>query len=187
MLKDLDQKNWIGFLEGDKDAFCELYLKYHPLLLRYGCRLVQDPVEAEDAVQELFCYLYEKRLDLSIVIKVKSYLYLSYRRRLLQKVSEKRQLKKLDEPQPYLMQLSQEDILIKDENQQELNRYLGELLSDVTPNQREVIYLRYYANMDNKEIAQVLGIRHQSILNILYRGFKKLRAIASKRSISKRI
>ena len=187
MLKDQDQKNWIGFLEGDKRAFSELYLKYHPLLLRYGCRLVQDPVEAEDAVQELFCYLYEKRLDLSIVIKVKSYLYLSYRRRLLQKISSKRQLTKLEEPQLNLMQLSQEDVLIKGEHQQELNQHLKELLADVTPNQREVIYLRYYADMENKEIARVLGIRHQSILNILYRGFKKLRALASKKSTSERL
>lgn len=179
-----DRRNWIGFLEGDHAAFSKLYLKYHPKLLRYGLRLVQDEVEAEDSVQELFCYLYEKRGQLSVVTKVQPYLFLSYRRRLLQKVTEERSARNLLEFSEQMMQLSREDVIIEDETQQYLRKYMGSILEEITPNQREVIYLRYYAELSNKEIAQVLSMRHQSILNILYRTFKKLRNIVTSRSAS---
>ncbi len=155
------------------------------MLLRYGVRLVQDEVEAEDSVQELFCYLYEKRTQLSIVTRVQPYLFLSYRRRLLQKVSEKRSFKELTEQSDKMMHLSREDLIIEEENQIQLSKYMGAILEEITPNQREVIYLRYYANLSNKEIAQVLSMRHQSILNILYRTFKKLRTLVSKQQISR--
>ena len=178
-----DRRNWIGFLEGDRKAFSKLYLRYHPMLLRYGVRLVRDEVEAEDAVQELFCYLYERRNDLSIVTRVKPYLFLSYRRRLLQKIAEKRTTTELSELSDRMMQISREDLLIEKENADHLSRYMSSILEEITPNQREVIYLRYYANFSNKEIAKILSMRHQSILNILYRTFKSLRSLVEKKHI----
>lgn len=177
-----DRKNWLGFLEGDQVAFSELYLKYHPKLLRYGIRLVNDEIEAEDCVQELFCYLYEKRSQLSIVTKVQPYIFLSYRRRLLQKVAENRSADAKKMVTEEIMQLSREELIINAENEKELRMYMSSILKEITPNQREVIYLRYYAELTNKEIAQVLSMRHQSVLNILYRTFKTLRRLVTRRS-----
>ncbi len=175
-----DRTDWLGLVRGDQTCFSSLYLKYHPLLLRYGTRLVGDAVEAEEAVQELFIYLFERRDTLSIVERVKPYLFLSFRRRLLQKISKKRSYRELKQEGELKMHLSQEDLLIAREEGEIEKAFLKKMLSELTSNQREVIYLRYYADLTNKEIAELLGMRHQSILNILYRSFQKLRRLLEK-------
>ncbi len=177
MQETRDRNQWLAFIRGDKEAFSNLYLRYHPILLQYGTRLVNDAIEAEETIQELFCYLYEKRSDLAVVTHVKSYLFLAYRRRLLEKVTSKRNLARIKDAEVPIMQLSQEDIIIAAEYATERKIFLSKVLDELTPNQREVIYLRYYLNMSNKEIAKMLSMKHQSILNILYRSFKKLRKV----------
>ncbi len=33
---------WVSYLNGDKHAFDQLYRRYYPLLLHYGCKFSQD-------------------------------------------------------------------------------------------------------------------------------------------------
>src|SRR5262249_12054876 len=45
-------------LEGDSEAFGQLVVKHHPLLFHMACRVLKNPIEAEDVVQEGFIEAY---------------------------------------------------------------------------------------------------------------------------------
>ena len=45
-------------LDGDENAFTQLYEKYHLLIYSAACRIIRDPEEARDATQEIFLKLH---------------------------------------------------------------------------------------------------------------------------------
>src|SRR5258708_6000964 len=49
-----DQELIRATLQGDPEAFGKLVVKHHPLLFHMACRVLKNPVEAEDVVQEGF-------------------------------------------------------------------------------------------------------------------------------------
>ncbi len=176
-----DDYTWQQFVAGDKKAFSVLFLKYHPLLLHYGIKLCCDVSLAEECVQDLFCYLLEHKHKLSGVHQVKSYLFVSYRRRIFRVLENKRTIF-LDDATPFQagIQFSQEEILIDQEKQQSEKQQLWKMLNELPARQREVIYLKYYQGLDTNEIAGAMHISHQGVLNALYKAFKKLRSAGSK-------
>ncbi|WP_221391014.1 RNA polymerase sigma factor [Dyadobacter sp. NIV53] len=61
-------------MNGDKQAFEELYLRYSDMLFNYVYARVADRFIAQEIVQELFLNLWQRRNDLSVSI-CKSYLF----------------------------------------------------------------------------------------------------------------
>jgi RNA polymerase sigma-70 factor (ECF subfamily) len=53
-----DQQLIRATLQGDPEAFGKLVVKHHPLLFHMACRVLKNPVEAEDVVQEGFIEAY---------------------------------------------------------------------------------------------------------------------------------
>src|SRR5688500_1407765 len=53
--EETEDQRWIReTLSGDPEAFGKLVTKHHPLLFHMACRVLKNPVEAEDVVQEGF-------------------------------------------------------------------------------------------------------------------------------------
>ena len=52
---------------------------------------------------------------------------------------------------------------------------LEQLLSELSPQQQEILALRFYNNMPYKEIASIVGMQYQSVRNTVHRAFTKLR------------
>ncbi len=65
--------------------------------------------------------------------------------------------------------------MISTEEKRQLNQRVDELMSTLTSNQREAIYLRYMQEMEYDEIAQLLNITSESVRKLVYRGISKLR------------
>lgn len=61
--------------QNDKEAFNEIYWKYHTVLYRNAFKLTRDAVSAEDIVQEVFCTLWEKRHTLDIEQDIAGWLF----------------------------------------------------------------------------------------------------------------
>ncbi len=167
---------WEQILAGDEHAFSQLYLFYRPLLLHYGLRLCQDRALAEECMQDLFCELYFYKDQRPFIHNLKAYLFISYRRDLLRKVQNKRKNQSISEAEGNaLLAFSQEDFLIEEERTAGKREALAHLLNELTPRQREIIYLRYYNGLDNEEIAEVLNISYQVVHNTIFKAFKRLR------------
>jgi len=83
-------------------------------------------------------------------------------------------LKDLDAIRP---EFSIEEIMIEQENTQFQNKQILHILHQLTNKQRELIYLKYYNNLTIKEIAEVVGISYQGVLNGLSKTMKKLKKV----------
>ena len=178
MNKESDKECWMAFLGGDKAAFSALFLKYHPILLNYGLRLCQNEALAEECIQDLFCYIYEKRDTLNPINHMKGYLFASYRRRVMQVCNKSVQTFPIEDYPTYNGHQSHEEEIIMSEIYLEKRHRLAQLLDALPFRQREVIFLKYYNGLDAAEIREVMGISHQGALNILYKAMKNLRRIA---------
>jgi len=68
-----------------------------------------------------------------------------------------------------------------------LKQKVESLLNSLTPNQREVVYLKYMIGLQHREIAEILGINEESTRKLLYRAMEKLRKYASAEDLSEKI
>ncbi len=61
-----DAEVFVFLKEGDQAAFGEIYSRYQGLLYIYACKIVKNKDLAEDIVQEIFIYLWEKRSQIQL-------------------------------------------------------------------------------------------------------------------------
>lgn len=174
-----DQQLWQQFQAGEEEAFPILFLRYHPLLFRYGLSLSQDSELAEECIQNLLCYLYEKRTQLTNVNHIKGYLFASFRRRVLRALKDEGRYQPLENMVEATIgtQATEEENIIEREESGLRRHKLSELLDSLPSRQREVIFLKYFDGLDTEEITQVMGISHQGVLNVLYKAHKNMRKL----------
>ena len=76
MEKDITNNSLITRLQNDeKEAFDELYRKYHSAIYYNILKLTRDAIVSEDIVQEVFITLWEKRHELNIQQGISGWLF----------------------------------------------------------------------------------------------------------------
>lgn len=167
---------WEKFKKGDVSAFETLYNSHIDELLRYGSRFTRDTTLIEDCIHDLFVRLYERRDSLNSPSSLKAYLLTSLRREIL--LNLKRQNVAQDEAtqSEFLLDIDIEQAIIRSELKHEQLEQVQQVLDSLSDRQREVIFLSFYNDLSNEEIAQVLGINNQSVRNLLSQGLKRMRS-----------
>jgi len=56
-----DIELWDSFVQGNKEALGFLFKRYYSLLYQYGSKICSDKSTLEDAIQELFTELWQKK------------------------------------------------------------------------------------------------------------------------------
>lgn len=160
--------------EGDKTALSELFSRYYDYLIHYGCQITTRVSLVEECIQEMFLYIFESHTRLGRVKNVKAYLFSSFRRRLIDRGKKewKRRSAEEDISPSTDINFLEEDILLEEE---QMRKSLIEAINQLPWQQREAIYLRYYNKLSTREIAEVMGIANQTVLNTLYIALKKIR------------
>lgn len=172
------KKVWDELRNDNSEALNKLFYKFYDDLYFYGTKFCNDNDQITDSIQEVFIYLWESRKTLSNVSHVKAYIFKIFRNNIFKAKAKpifhtlfpyKEQINCKD------FEISQEDLIVE----QELNSIRSELimniLNELTPKQREILYLKYYCNMNNTEISDALSIEKQSVSNLLNRSFHLLR------------
>ena len=137
---------------GDELAFSELYQRYHVPIFNYVLRLIRDPKEAEDLLQEIFLAVWRGAYRYREQAQVKTWLYSIAH---YQAVSwlRKRRLVTLFEDGVDLYSEGPEhitaDIMQRDDVRKALNC--------LSTKHRAVLELAFVHGMAYKEIAQVVG------------------------------
>jgi RNA polymerase sigma factor (sigma-70 family) len=164
-----DKSLWYFFKKGDLNAFKALFKIHYPPLYAYGVKLSNDSNLTEDYLQNFFIYLYENRENLGDVNNIKSYLFISFKRRLIKQLQQQNLRTSFSEQTPLEQEImfSPQELAVKQEVQFLCTRTLHNLLNDLAKREREVIYFRYYCDMTTIEISEVMEIKSQSVLNIL--------------------
>lgn len=170
---------WLSFKAGDPDALGKLAQIHYRALYNYGNRFSSDPDFIRDCIQELYLELWERRTFLSKTPFVKSYLLKALRHKL---IKETLKLRRFHEPQEFLSwegtsEDSIESAIIGNEELSWMSKKLNHIISNLTKRQQEIIYLRFYQNLDQEDIAQIMGLGKQSVANLLYRTIKEIKDI----------
>ncbi|KQS28191.1 RNA polymerase sigma factor [Dyadobacter sp. Leaf189] len=176
---ELDVRLWKRFKAGDPDAMGLLAQIHYRALYNYAARFSCDPDFIRDAIQELYLDLWERRTFLSETAFVKSYLLKALRHRL---IKEALRLKKFHEPESAFFDEDNTDPsievnIIENENLRHQQGRLKQIISLLSKRQQEIIYLRFYQNLANDEIANIMGLGKQSVANLLYRTLKEIKQI----------
>jgi RNA polymerase sigma factor (sigma-70 family) len=168
---------WIRALEGDADAFRDIHQVLFKGLYNYALKLLQDRDLANDAVQDLFVKIWVRRQGIGPVQKVKAYFFTALRRQVLNQLRNLhlRELQIGGLPRPDI-DFSPEEIVVRNEEYEKLQSKIAALLNELPRRQKEVIYLRYFEEMEYTQIAEIMGIHYQSVLNLTQKALQKLRS-----------
>lgn len=169
-----DQKSWKDFLAGSHTAFSYLFKAYYNALYQYANRQCGEETSAHECVQQLFYQLWVGRKNISEVTHVKAYLFKSLRAFLQKEKKHHQRFLHLESTNPPLT-FSQEEIIVEDETHDIRKKKLADSLNALPKRQREVIYLKYYENMSYQQIAEILGMNYQSVVNSVFRAIQRLR------------
>lgn len=168
---------WSRSLGGDTTAFRDIHRVLFKGLYNYALKLLQDRDLAGDAVQDLFVRIWVRRDQIGEIKTLKPYFFTALRRQVLNQLRDL-QLRKLQIsglPRPDI-EFSPEEIVVRNEEYENLQHKIAALLNELPRRQKEVIYLRYFEEMDNTQIAEVMGIHYQSVLNLTQKALQKLRS-----------
>jgi RNA polymerase sigma factor (sigma-70 family) len=157
---------WAAFVKGDMVSFRMIYESHYKILYNFGLKYLSD-YEVEDCMQSMFLYILQHRKSSSKVTNVKAYLLTSLRNSIFK-------YKKNKEVNYSFI----ENILVTEQvgiSKEKLVIEVQKILQVLTPRENEIIKLKYFQNYKNKEIAEHLGVKYQTVRNILHNAFTKIR------------
>lgn len=170
---------WNLLIKGDQKALEILYQKYYSLLLNYGLKCNPNKELIKDCIQDLFVNLFQNSSIKTTNITVRSYLLKALRNNFLYKLSSQKEENSLDDSVFYIPENEDlfEQLFPKNDQDVLLARRLMDAMSQLTPNQKSVLYLRYVKELSYKEIADIMDMNVQSSMNLANRALTKLRSL----------
>jgi len=173
---------WRRLLAGEVPAFEEIMREHYTALFRYGTRFSRDRALVQDAIQDVFLEVWEKRAHIDDRIPPKPYLMASVRRRIHRLTNSSPPVLNADAPEnnPFDIEFSVEESFIRTEDTLKLAQHLSSLLNGLPPRQQEAVYLKFFHEMSRDEISEVMHIAPQSVSNLLQTAIKWLKVNWSK-------
>lgn len=169
-----DIEVWEAFCEGNRTAFAELYIRFYNDLYLFGLQICSDENIVGDAIQEFFFYLWEKRKGIKDIKNLKSYLFISFKRLVRKEVKNKLRVVTFSEIDHPIIP-SFESSWLNDEEFQQQQAFLARELSLLPPQQREVLYLKFFQFMSYEEISEIMAIDIKVARNYVYRALTTIR------------
>ena len=175
-----DEILWAEFKKGDSDAFYKIYDLNYPSLYNYGMRISGNEELTRDSIHDLFLELWESKSRINIGFGIKPYLIKFLRNIIVDKLNDRKKLVTTQdnyyfESDRMEFLLSQEDIIINNDNIASNHKLLSNAINSLTNRQKEIIFLRFYNNLNYKEIANITNIKYQSVRNLISEALHKLR------------
>ena len=169
---------WQQFKKGNCLAFERLMGNYGRLLFAYGRKYSSDHEFVKDCIQDLFLDLWQKRDTLNETVVVKAYLLASLRRRIHRALESHRWQSgtPLDTVDHFSVEFSVEESLVEDETSRNVVYRVKYLIEQLPKRQQEVVYLKFFQELDRDHISEVMSIAPQSVSNLLQAAIKQLKA-----------
>lgn len=172
----------LRLIDGDEDAFCELYATYKNRLIYFAMRFLKSRGYAEDVFQDAFTLIWQGRRFINPDASFSSYLYTIVRNRILNQLRDLANQEKMKEQ--ILVQAvdysnnTKEEILFND-----LRQMIQQAMQRLTPRQREIFEMSRERQMSHKEIAEALGISVNTVQESISISLRTLRSYLEKNSV----
>lgn len=164
--------SWVKFIEGDTNAFAQIYNEYVEDLYKYGTHYHTDHATVIDCIHDLFSDLFGN-MNVAKEVNVKYYLFTSLRRRLLRHKSENEKLNYIQLQE--ILNWSEENNFEQEELKEKQITILAEKFEKLPTRQREVLFLKYYMDFKYEDIAEMMSITIDTCRTLSFRGVKQLR------------
>lgn len=169
----------IRLIDGDENAFCELYAAYKNRLLYFAMKFVKSRDFAEDIFQDAFTIIWQSRRFINPDASFSSYLYTIVRNRILN------QIRDADKENTLKEQILSQAIDYTDDTKEnilanDLREIINKALEKLTPRQREIFEMSREAQMSHKEIADALGISVNTVQEHISVSLRTIRTFLSK-------
>lgn len=177
MLVDESKIRWQQFISGDNDSYSWIYNTFVQDIYRYGLRFTSNKEIIQDCIQEVFTTLYKNRDRLITPENIKIYLFVSLKNNLIRTIyKESVYNHDLSEDIEFSLEPTVEDEFISNEQYVNQQKRIKEILTLLSPRQREIIYYRYIQELSMDEICTLMDLNYQSAQNLIQRSLKKMRA-----------
>ena len=173
-----DAEIWERFKRGDEKAFSYIFDTYHLPLYEYGQRFTSDEFLVRDSIQDLFFELARKKDKLSSTDNILFYLLKSLRLKIfanLRKNNRKGETV-LDDERLDEFRLSYTTEVDTEEKELRLDQ-LAQAINELPPRLKETIYLKFYKNLSNQEVAEVMQVNYQTVGNNVQKAISKLKEL----------
>lgn len=177
---DNGESSYCRFLNGDEQGLEELIALYRHPLTYFINGFVKDMDLAEDLMIDTFAQLVHSKGQFRGDSSLKTYLFRIGRNKAIRSLKKNRanstvSLEEIEKNTGIDCQAEDETLV----NEQKLE--LRSAMEELSPMNRQVIYLLYFEDMSHKAAASVLKKSEKQIANAAYRAKKELRAILEKK------
>ncbi|PRD52002.1 RNA polymerase sigma factor [Sphingobacterium gobiense] len=170
-----DEELWILIRDGNQFAFAALYNRYWEKLLNTAYSRLDDPVAAQDVVQQLFIDIYVNRDKIVIQSSLVAYLQVALKYKVIDRY---RQRLKIDNK---LVSLKEAATMCSDSMEEAIEAKhamdkLGELLILLPEKCRQVFELSRFEEKSQAEISEELNISVSTVKKHMNKAISILRS-----------
>ena len=160
----------------DEDAFNEMYRHFFPRVYNFIFARMKNVDAADDVVSTTFMKVYEnlerynptKAAFSTWIFRIASNSMLDYYRRT-QSRGEVEWDETFDPPAPEYQEPETQALIADDKAE------ILKALSKLNERERQIVELKYFSDMGNKEIAEMIGITANNVGVVLHGALKKLK------------
>ncbi|GAA5221568.1 RNA polymerase sigma factor [Membranihabitans marinus] len=160
-------------IRGEEGAFESFYKDSYNELYIYGLQIEKNEEFLKDYLQNFYLELFVNTDKFIPKGNTLPYILRSFRHFIIKSQKKEQKLQNISF-QPSVGE-SPEIQICREEEIEERSAQTSAILDELTPREREIIYLRYFQELDAKEIASILSIQHQVVRNLAYRAMTKVR------------
>jgi RNA polymerase sigma factor (sigma-70 family) len=171
-LQSNDKIIWRDFKIGDEIAFTHIFQSHYQALYAYGHCFTSESEWIKDCIQEVFSELWQNRKKVAQVSKIRPYLMVYLKRKIF---SSENNITISLPSESAGVEIPYENFLIDQETTTTMKTLLSSCIEHLTQRQKEVIYLKFYAGMDYKDISDITSIKYQSVRNLVHEAIKTLK------------
>ena len=169
------QDAWTRFKKGDMEAFRQIYDAFLANLYSYGIKLTDNTAIVEDSIQEMFLEMYTHRKNLSETSTLEYYLLKVLRRTIFHKLRKESRYQPMEE---HSFNINFEiETNMPDDIREEKIALVKKSLSDLGPQNQEILYLKFYRGLTYQQIGELLGVKPDSAKKQVYRIISGLREV----------
>jgi RNA polymerase sigma factor (sigma-70 family) len=162
----------------NEQSIALLMRNHYPSLYNYASRFINDKELIKDAIQEVFISLWQRRDTAGSILSLHYYLLSAVKNKVLKALKKnagKNESLSFDEQYDFEVEFPIEKNIIEKQLAEENALKLKAVMANLSVRQKEIIYLKFYQQLDHGQIADLMDISQQSVYNLLHESIQKLK------------
>ena len=158
--------------------FADLYDTHIDNLFAFGSRFTTDRELLKDYIHDVFVKFFAKREKLVNVGNIERYLYTSLRNRINDEFRKNIHLcdNEINDNSIRMLAENEQHHNERMEQQRALTASVVKSFEKLSPRQQQIIHLYFIEQRKYDDICRIMGIKYQSVRNLVHRSISRLRA-----------